>query len=125
MAVVAYGMSMLGWLVPNTELDLPFLTFADKSLTVFMVGVILFVVLDLLMDFVYSVFILVTLGIGCLTLPVWIVLSGSLVLWLTTLSGAWIITTPGPLFFIAAGFTLSLMGNIAAGLTSSEKKSSK
>lgn len=122
-SVVAYGMTAIGWLSPNSSAQLPLIPVSEhKEIVVLLMGAVLFVVLDILLDVAYALFLVGTLGLGCVTLPLWIVASGALVLWCTSLSGLWIVTTP-PLFFLVSGFVLSVMGNIAKGMTSSSSSS--
>jgi hypothetical protein len=113
--VVIYA-TFVGWIVPNSELILPFDPGSWVDLAVLALGAAAFCILDILLDWLYVAVILLTLGLGCLTLPLWLVCSGGLALYLVGLLGIWQVTL-APLWFLVFGFALSLLGNLARGLT--------
>lgn len=123
-AVAAYAMVSIGWLSAGVE-GLPM--FGDvphREWVAFLLGAAVFAVVDTILEFFYATFLAVTFGVGCITAPVWLPLQGSVVLYLTSLTGFWVVTTPGPLLYISCGFLLSLLGNIASFLTARTRSES-
>jgi hypothetical protein len=115
-----YLASLVGWIVPNLELHLPFDAGENKEIVVLAIGAVAFTVFDFLLDLLYAAFIVVTIGVGCLTLPVWLVASGGLTLYCVSAFG--VLTAPiAPLWFLTLGFTLSLLGTLAKAMCSNNK----